>query len=211
MMATVSAPLEQRVVLNNVSWETYEKLLEDLADSSAPRLTFDRGTLEIMSPTFEHERFNRLLASFVEEAAEDLDVEVENAGSTSFRRADLDRGFEPDSCFYIANAKRVLGKTTVNPPEDPPPDLVIEIDIDITSGSVAKLPLHARVGVPEVWRYDGEILEMQKLERGEYGPVEHSVSFPKLNAERLSKLLEKSKNSSRQEVIRALRAWLRTC
>ncbi len=198
-------------MLNNVSWETYEKLLEDLADSSAPRLTFDRGTLEIMSPTFEHERFNRLLASFVEEAAEDLDVEVENAGSTSFRRADLDRGFEPDSCFYIANAKRVLGKTTVNPPEDPPPDLVIEIDIDITSGSVAKLPLHARVGVPEVWRYDGEILEMQKLERGEYGPVEHSVSFPKLNAERLSKLLEKSKNSSRQEVIRALREWLRTC
>ena len=198
-------------MLNNVSWETYEKLLEDLADSSAPRLTFDRGTLEIMSPTFEHERFNRLLASFVEEAAEDLDVEVENAGSTTFRRADLDRGFEPDSCFYIANAKRVLGKTTVNPPEDPPPDLVIEIDIDITSGSVAKLPLHVRVGVPEVWRYDGEILEMQKLERGEYGPVEHSVSFPKLNAERLSKLLEKSKNSSRQEVIRALREWLRTC
>lgn len=85
------------------------------------------------------------------------------------------------------------------------------IEIDITSGSVAKLPLHARVGVPEVWRYDGEVLEMQKLERGEYVPVEHSVSFPKLNAERLSKLLEKSKSSSRQEVIRALRAWLRTC
>lgn len=57
----------------------------------------------------------------MEEAAEDLDVEVENAGSTTFRRADLDRGFEPDSCFYIANAKRVLGKTTVNLPEDPPP------------------------------------------------------------------------------------------
>ena len=101
-------------MLNNVSWETYEKLLEDLADSSAPRLTFDRGTLEIMSPTFEHERFNRLLASFVEEAAEDLDVDIENAGSTTFRRLDLDRGVEPDSCFYISNAERVLGKRTVN-------------------------------------------------------------------------------------------------
>lgn len=207
-MATVSAALEQRVVLNNVSWETYEKLLEDLADSSAPRLTFDRGTLEIMSPTFEHERLNRLLASFVEEAAEDLDVDIENAGSTTFRRLDLDRGVEPDSCFYISNAERVLGKRTVNLPQDPPPDLAIEIDI--TSGSVAKLPIYAQVGVPEVWRYDGETLEMQKLERGEYVPLERSVSFPKLDAESLSKLLEKSKNASRQEVMRAFREWLRT-
>jgi len=94
--ATVFAALQQRVVLNNVSWATYEKLLEDLADSSAPRLTFDRGALEIMSPTFEHERLNRLLASFVEEAAEESDVEVENAGSTTFRRSDLARGFEPE-------------------------------------------------------------------------------------------------------------------
>ena len=207
-MATVSAALEQRVVLNNVSWETYEKLLEDLADSSAPRLTFDRGTLEIMSPTFEHERLNRLLASFVEEAAEDLDVDIENAGSTTFRRLDLDRGVEPDSCFYISNAERVLGKRTVNLPQDPPPDLVIEIDI--TSGSVAKLPICAQVGIPEVWRYDGETLEMQKLERGGYVPLERSVSFPKLDAESLSKLLEKSKNASRQEVMRAFREWLRT-
>ncbi|GMR22969.1 MAG: Uma2 family endonuclease [Acidobacteriota bacterium] len=207
-MATVSAALEQRVVLNNVSWETYEKLLEDLVDSSAPRLTFDRGTLEIMSPTFEHERFNRLLASFVEEAAEESDVEVENAGSTTFRRVDLDRGFEPDSCFYISNAECVLGKRTVNLPHDPPPDLVIEIDI--TSLSVAKLPIYARVGVPEVWRYDGDTLEIHKLERGEYVRVEHSVSFPKLNAESLSKLLEKSKNASRQEVIGAFREWLHT-
>ena len=84
------------------------------------------------------------------------------------------------------------------------------IEIDITSGSVAKLPIYAQVGVPEVWRYDGETLEMQKLERGKYVPLERSVSFPKLDAESLSKLLEKSKNASRQEVMRAFREWLRT-
>lgn len=200
-MVNVSAALEQRVVLSNVSWDTYERLLEDLVDSSSPRLTFDRGTLEIMSPTFEHERFNRLLASFVEEAAEDSDVEVENAGSTTFRRMDLHRGFEPDSCFYIANAEQVLGKRAVDLSRDPPPDLVVEIDI--TNGSVAKLPIYAQVGVPEVWRYDGTTLEMRQLQGGDYVRVDNSVSFPKLSAERLTLLLEKSKNASRREVVRA--------
>ena len=195
-------------MLSNVSWETYEKLLGDLADSSAPRLTFDRGTLEIMSPTFEHERFNRLLASFVEEAAEGMKISVENGGSTTFRRIDLDRGFEPDSCFYIANASRILGKKTVDLPEDPPPDLVIEIDI--TSGSVPKLPIYAQVGVPEVWRYDGGTLDMLHLQGGTYVMVERSVSFPKLSAKRLEALLEMSKTASRREVMRAFRALLRS-
>jgi Uma2 family endonuclease len=98
-MATTSIAWDQRVVLRNVSWETYEKLLEDLIDSCSPRLTFDRGNLEIMTPTAEHERLNRLLASFVEIAADAVGAEIENLGSTTFRRSDLEQGFEPDSCF----------------------------------------------------------------------------------------------------------------
>ena len=206
----VAAPtiLEQRVILNSVSWETYEKLLDDLVDSSAPRLTFDRGTLEIVSPTFERERLNRLLAAFVEEAAADAGVDIESAGSTTFRRADLDRGFEPDSSFYIANVARVAGKHTLSLPEDPPPDLVIEIDI--TSGSIAKLPIYAQVGVPEVWRYDGDVFEMRKLEGSDYVSVDRSAAFPKLTTRDVMELLALSKTGTRREAIELLRALLRS-
>lgn len=206
-MAAVSISTDQTVVLRDVGWDTYEKLLGDLVDSSAPRLTFDRGTLEIMSPTFEHERLNRLLASFVEEAAAELGVDVENAGSTTFKRMDLERGFEPDSCFYVANADRVRGQRSIDLTKDPPPDLVIEIDI--TSASIRKLPIYAQIGVSEIWRYDGGKLFMLKLADGEYVGIEQSVSFPVLGVQDLSEFLDRSKVTSRLELIRAFREWLR--
>lgn len=207
-METVSLEAsDQRVILRNVSWETYEKLLGDLVDSSAPRLTFDQGNLEIMSPTGQHERLNRLLASFVEESADFLGIGIESLGSTTFKRADIERGFEPDSCFYIANAASVLGKATMDLAEDPPPDLVIEIDI--TSPSIDKFPIYAQVGVPELWRYDGRTLHMAKLERGQYLSVEQSVALPRLTARVLTDLLEKSKTAPRSDVLRAFREWLR--
>src|SRR5438132_6630156 len=92
-----------RVIIRNVSWGTYESLLRDLADRAAPRLAYDRGTLEIMSPHIGHEDANRSLAAIVEIALEELDIDFRNAGSTTFKREDLERGFEPDSSFYIQN------------------------------------------------------------------------------------------------------------
>ena len=197
---------EQRVVLDNVSWATYERLLADLVDSSAPRLTFDRGVLEIVSPTGRHERLNRLLATFVEEAADRTGIDLENLGSTTFRRADLERGFEPDSCFYIANAAAVPGKSTMDLETDPPPDLVIEIDI--SRSSIDKAAIYARVGVPEVWRYDGHELHMARLDHGDYIRIERSAALPKLTANVLTELLKKSQTISRSTVLHAFREWL---
>src|SRR5947209_15786668 len=97
----IAPPLEQMVVLRSVSWDTYERLLADHRDSSAPRFTYDRGALEIMSPLPEHEKYNRAIAALVEVVAEARGLDFENLGSTTFRRDDLQRGFEPDSCFYI--------------------------------------------------------------------------------------------------------------
>src|SRR6185295_6148813 len=88
-MSTVTSPSEQRVVLNDISWETYERLLKDLQDCSAPRLTFDQGVLQIMSPLSDHERCNRNLSLLVEIFAEELDIEVVNLGSTTFKREEL--------------------------------------------------------------------------------------------------------------------------
>jgi Uma2 family endonuclease len=206
-MVTVLSPPEQRVTLHNVSWETYERLLADLRDSSAPRLTYDRGTLEIMSPSSEHERYNRTAAQIVEELAVELDVHVESLGSTTFRRGDIDQGFEPDSCFYVGNAASVRGKKRVDLNTDPPPDLVIEIDI--TSPSLDKFPLFAKVGVPEVWRFDGSRLVFYELIGGEYFEREASVAFPAITAADVAAFIKDSETMDKPEWARKLRDWAR--
>jgi len=206
-MVTVLSPPEQRVTLYNVSWETYERLLADLQDSSAPRMTYDRGTLEIMSPSSEHERYNRTAAQIVEELAVEMDVNFDSLGSTTFRRDDIDRGFEPDSCFYIRNAARVRGKKRIDLMVDPPPDLVIEIDI--TSPSLNKFSIFAQVGVPEVWRFDGERLAIYELAAGEYRERDASIAFPAVTAEQLTAFIKESETMDRPEWVRKLRGWAR--
>ncbi len=206
-MATLQKPPDPSVVLENVSWQTYENLLADLVDSSAPRLTYNRGVLTIMSPSAEHERLNRTLALLVEVVAEELSIETENLGSTTFRREDLERGFEPDSCFYVRNVDRVRGKSHLDLRVDPPPDIAIEIDI--TSPSINKLQIYAQIGVPEVWRYDGTTLRITELEGEGYVTSRASAAFPLLTAETLSDFLAKSRHSTRLELIKAFREWIR--
>src|SRR5438034_11138652 len=130
-----------RVIIRDIRWETYESLLKDLENRSAPRLAYDRGVLEIMSPHFGHEEVNRALASIVEIVLEEMGVDFRNAGSTTFKREDQERGFEPDSSFYIAHVDQVRGKRKLDMDLDPPPDLLIEVDL--TSNSLNKFPLYA--------------------------------------------------------------------
>ena len=194
-MITREAP-EQRVLLKNVGWETYERLLEAHTDESGPRFTFDAGMLEIMSPSSEHEELNRALAQIVEMIALGSGLEIRSLGSTTFRRQDLERGFEPDSCFYIQSADRIRGKAQIDSATDPPPDLVIEVDI--TSPSLAKLPIYARMGVAEVWRSDGARVEILALAGSgvEYSIAESSVAFPALTVEQLGRFFERGREHS---------------
>ena len=156
---------EQRVTLRNLSWETYRRLLSEHGDGSSPRFTFDRGVLEIMSPSAEHERYNLRIADLIGVLADEMDLEVEGLGACTFTREDLERGFEADSCFYVQHADKVRNKERVDLSTDPPPDLVIEIEI--TNPSVNKLLLFAEFGVPEVWRYNGVRLETLRLRSGQ--------------------------------------------
>jgi Uma2 family endonuclease len=206
-METVKSPAEQRVVLHNISWNTYERLLADHENNSAPRLTYDRGELEIMSPSPEHEKFNRRIAQLVLVVAEELDIEAEDLGSTTFRREDLERGFEPDSCFYIQNEEQVRGKDRIDLAVDPPPDLVIEIDI--TSPSFSKLPIYAQIGVPEVWRYDGERMTILVLEGSDYAERTESIVLPPVTSNFLTDFVEKSKSMKRTAWLEVVREWSR--
>jgi Uma2 family endonuclease len=195
----------QRIILRGVSWATYERLLADFQDSHAAHFAYDRGVLEIMAPSFEHEKINRLIHSLFEVIAAEFDVDFENAGSTTFKREDLARGFEPDTCFYVRDVKRVRGKKKLDLSVDPPPDLLIEIDI--SSPSLNKFPLYAQIGVSEVWRYDGAALTIFVLEKGEYLAQKESRALPGLTGEALVRFIEESRDLTRPDWLRRVREW----
>lgn len=199
-----SAPL---VTLYGISWQTYEHLLTDLADCRVPRLTFDQGVLEIMSPTAEHEEYNRTLAALIEFVADELRINIRRLGSTTFKRSDLRKGFEPDSCFYIQSAPRIRGKRRIELPQDPPPDLLIEIDV--TSSSLDRFALFAQTGVAEVWRYDRSQVQFLRLVNGQYEEMTHSLAFPILTSEVVTQFLEESLERESAEWSLRLREWVR--
>jgi len=205
VMETVKSTAEGKVILHNVSWETYERLLADHVDGSGPRFAYDRGEMEIMRPSPEHEKINRRMAQLALAVADESGIEAEDLGSTTFRREDLDRGFEPDSCFYIQNEESIRGKTRIDLSVDPPPDLVIEVAI--TSPSLNKFPIYARIGVPEIWRYDGEKIAILQLEDEDYLEVAKSASLPSLTSEVLTRFARESLTLARRAWMRKVREW----
>ena len=206
-MGTVQSPPEQRILLRNIRWETYERLLADHEGSSAPRFTYDRGRLEITSPLPKHERYAHVIELMVPVAAREVGKKAYGLGSTTFRREDLERGFEPDACFYFENRERVRGKDRLDLRVDPPPDLVVEIDI--TNPSLPKLPIYARLGVPEVWRYDGERLEILLLQTDGYSPSAESRFLPGIRAETLAALLEEIRDMDDVDLMDTVRERVR--
>jgi Uma2 family endonuclease len=206
-MAMVVSQTEQRVVLYDVSWATYEHLLADHLDCSSPRFTYDGGTLEIMSPSSRHEKINRTIATLVEALAEEWEIDLINLGSTTFKREDFKRGFEPDSCFYFQNAERIRGRDEIDLRIDPPPDLVIEIDI--TSGSIHKLSIYAALGIPEIWRYIGNRLIILVLAEGNYVEVEESPILSGLTGAIIVRFIEDSQTLKRPVWMKSIREWAR--
>lgn len=164
-----------------------------------------------MSPSFEHEAVSRLVASLVGEFAVELGISVSEAGSTTFKRENLERGFEPDECFYFFdNTERVRGRQNLDlDAGDPPPDLVVEVGF--TSPSLNKLPIYAHLGVTEVWRFVGEkpeILSLNKTGEG-YGASNKSVVFPILTSAALARLIEEGLKTKRPDWVRRVREWAR--
>jgi Uma2 family endonuclease len=206
MSVVTNRPSANRIILRNVSWDTYERLLKDLEDSSSPRLTFDQGVLEIMSPHLDHEETNRTLASLIEMALEEMDLDFRNAGSTTFKRETLERGFEPDSCFHIQSVEQIRNKRRIDMEVDPPPDLLIEIDL--TNDSLNKFPLYAALGVPEVWRYESA-LEIWMLDQSRYRRCSTSAAIPILNDKLVSQFLESSLTTKRPAWLRQVRKKIR--
>ncbi len=185
-MATVLAPAD-RVILHNVSWKTYEGLLDENIDNCGTRFTYDDGELEIMTTSLGHEHVNRTLADIVRITAQETGRPFVNAGSTTFRQQDKAKGFEPDTCFYFRHAKEVRRKRAIDPFTDPAPELVIEVDI--SHSSLGRFRIYAAFGVTEIWGYDGERVLFYMLEGQSYREIAESVTLPAMTAVQASAFL----------------------
>jgi len=196
----------QKVVLKSISWQTYQAMLADMGDHRSSRLTYDEGMLEIKMPSKLHEIINRLLELIITALVEELGLSIKGYGSTTLDREDLQKGVEPDSCFYIQNADRLQG---LDPelPEDLPPDLAVEVNI--TSSSTRRMEIYKRLGVPEIWRYTKQGITISRLENGEYVECQFSPTFPMISAKTLTLVLQQRQTTDDIGVIRSVRAWLR--
>jgi Uma2 family endonuclease len=206
MTATLLAPPNEIICLSGISWKTYETLLDELSDRRL-RLTYNRGNLEIMSPSPEHELSKEVLGRFIETIAEELEVSIYPLGSTTFKQPKLS-GAEPDKCFYILNIAAVQGKRRLSMAEDPAPDLILEIDI--TSSSQNRLQVYADLGVAEVWIYDGESLVIQQLQNDTYIETRSSQFFANIAISDIAGWLQKSATMDYLELVKSFRRWVRS-
>ena len=207
-MSIVAPHPETRVVLSNISWATYEAILAD-SDSCGKRFIYDRGTMEIMSPSAEHEWYHRLLGRLVEAFTLEQNIPIRSTATTTLKSQLKERGLEADESYYIVNELQVRGLNDLDLTRDPPPDLAIEVEI--SRSAMDKLAIYADLGVPELWFYDGETLEIQVLlPDGNYSTQSSSSLLPQLTTEILEGFLARRHESDETTWIRTFHDWAKS-
>jgi Uma2 family endonuclease len=202
----ISVPPGERVILQDVTWQEFEAILEELGEHRSSRLAYDRGTLEIMVPLPEHEANKEIIGDLVKALLEELDIEFCSLGSTTFKNQQMAQGIEPDQCFYIRNEAVVRGKNRIDLTVDPPPDLGLEIDVT----SRTHPSIYEILGVPELWRFEKSKLQIDVLRSGSYVEVIESPNFPGLPlVDVLPAYLEQARSIGRNAALKAFRQWVR--
>jgi Uma2 family endonuclease len=215
-MATVTRPRPQGssgpglpgVVFEGVDWADYEAMLRIVGDRPI-RVTYDRGRMEVMSPIWRHGNVSYLLGRLIDVLTEERDVPVEAGDPVTFKRQDLEKGVEPDKCYYLGDrAALVRGKARLEMGVDPPPDLVVEADV--SHSSLDRLNIHAALGVREVWRFDGNAIQFLHLQAdGSYHPHDSSLNFQDLDLAVVARFLERALDSDKTAWVRSFRAHVR--
>lgn len=196
----------QCLTLQQITWTEFEAILDELGEHRAARLAYYQGVLEIRMPTPEHEVDKELIGDMVKILLDELQLDWEPYGSTTFKRLEMAAGVEPDTCFYIQNARKMIGKRRINLSVDPPPDLAIEIDVT----SKTQLSSYMALGVPELWCYGNGKLQVFVLNQGEYVQVETSLIFANLPViEGILQFLQLSLTQGSSTARRAFRQWVR--
>jgi Uma2 family endonuclease len=200
-------PQQEHVYLPGVSYSTYEALLREIEDRRRLRITYHHGEMEIMTLSQDHERGKRLLTRLIDALTEELAIPVKSYGSTTFKDELLDCGLEPDECYYIQHEAEVRGRK-IKLGEDPPPDLVLEVDI--TRSVIKRFPIYAALGFPEIWQYVGNDIVIHLLQAdGSYTASQQSAALPTVSVNKLGAQLKLSDESDDTTWIREFRQWVR--
>ena len=206
MVHTLAPDTQQ--LLSDVTWEEYQQLSDAFPDSAKVRLAYNEGTLEIMTLGFQHERYKEFLIRLVSLTALELDIDLESSGSTTLTKEEVRSGAEPDTGFYIEQAQVMLGRREIDLSIDPPPDIIVEVDI--THSSWNKRAIYAKFGVPEIWHLVHTDLTIYVLDGSAYREQETSLSFPFLSAQTLTHFLEESIVIGQGKALRNYRNWLKS-
>ncbi len=199
-------PGNSTLILRNVSWGDYEALLAAVGEAPGLRISYDEGTLQIMTLSPKHESYSRLLERIIDRLSVRLGIEILSFGSSTMKRKGPKKGTEPDACFYVQSAPAIGPKIDIDFDRDPPPDIAVEIDVQ--HDSLGKFPLYAALGVPEIWRYDGIALTMHRLEDDHYVLAPASIALPVLDARTLTRFLGLAGEKSQHEILLAFEEWL---
>ena len=195
------------VVLEGVTWRQYVEL-RDNPQNDHVRMTFDQGGLELMSPTRLHERVRILIAKCIDVWVEERRIPIQSCGSTTFRREDLERGIEPDNCYYIQHESAVRERDEIDLSIDPPPDLAIEVDLSCSSFS--RMPTYAGLGIPEVWRWQKEKLQLYRLDASQrYVEASASIALQGFPIEQLVDMVKRRSSADETTLLREFRAACR--
>jgi Uma2 family endonuclease len=205
-MDTLQIPVHDYAYLEDVPWDEYEALLKQAGDRPI-RFTYDDGKLEIMTMSHEHESNKKILGRFVELLAIMLEFPFHSGGSNTMKRKLKRKGLEPDDCYWFAHEKRMRGKKRLNLKVDPPPDLVVEVDV--SRSVVKRMPIYAALNIPEVWRFKDEVLHAFLLQAdGTYEQSSHSAVFPFVAMVEFQRFLNKSAAMDEGALAREFMAWV---
>ena len=199
-------PPGHQLLLKDISWQMFEKILEELGETRAARVSYSKGMLEIMTPLAEHEDDKVIIGDLVKALLEELGIEFRSLGSTTFKNEAMAQAVEADDCFYIQNEAVIRGKKRIDLSIDPPPDLAIEVDIT----SRTKFNNYEALRVPELWRYNGRKLQINVLQEGKYLESDTSYNFPNLPiGEVIHQYVEQSRIIGRNSTMKTFRNWVR--
>lgn len=196
----------QQMLLKDISWQQLEKILEEMGEKRAARISYSDGWLEIMVPLPEHEKDKEIFGELVRILLDKLEIDFEPFGSTTLKNERMRQAVEPDTSFYIQNQAAVIGKNRIDLNIDPPPDLAIEIDIT----SRTRFENYELLGVPELWRYKQQGLEIFLLREGKYIKSQSSPNFPDIPIiELVNEYVQQCLSIGRSQAMRNFRSWVK--
>lgn len=202
----LSVPAGHRIILTDVNWSKFEEILQELGEKRASRIAYSQNKLEIRMPLPEHEFDKEIIGDMVKILLEELEIDRECYGSTTFKRKDMTAGIEPDNCFYIQNYRLMIGKRRLDLTVDPPPDLAIEVDVT----SKTQLSAYEALGVPELWQFSQGSLRINILQEGEYVESSFSPTFPNFPIfDGVSQFVKMSLTQGSSAALRVFRKWVR--